>query len=99
MAIKKRLDQLPYIYPAKRNTLKKNIGIEDRIVRFVVMDFLLGASFLGIELDPFWTNASFILSIILVITIIIGYSPIYHLLGISTKYVKPEEETNENHPE
>ena len=64
--------------------MKKNVGITDRIVRFVAVDLLLGISLMGMDVPAFLANAAFVLSIGLVITIIFGYSPLYHLLGLST---------------
>jgi hypothetical protein len=74
--------------------MKKNIGITDRIIRFVVIDVLLGLSFLGQDIPPYLATAAFIISILLAITIIIAYSPIYHVIGISTI-----EESNKETPD
>ena len=72
-----------YLYKIEK--MKKNIGISDRLIRFVLMDLLLGASYYGISLPLFWANLTFIISLGLIFTILIPYSPIYHLLGISTR--------------
>lgn len=64
--------------------MKKNIGISDRLVRFVLMDLLLGLSYLGMEIPPQILGISFIVSLYLIFTFIIGYSPLYHLFGIKT---------------
>ena len=72
--------------------MTKNIGIEDRIVRFVLLDLLLGVPYYGLEISPLVANASFIAVIALAITIITGFSPLYKLLGLSTVYKKPAEE-------
>ena len=65
--------------------MKKNVGISDRIIRFVIVDLLLSLSLVGLEIPETYATIIFIVSIILVLTVLIGYSPIYHLLGISTK--------------
>lgn len=65
--------------------MKKNIGISDRIIRFVAFDLLIGASFMGFE-TPLWAAAiAFFLSLSLIFTVITGYSVLYRLLGISTR--------------
>ncbi len=65
--------------------MKKNIGITDKIIRFVVIDLLLGLSYLGKDIPESLAYISFIIVILLVISMITSYSPIYHLLKISTR--------------
>lgn len=65
--------------------MKKNLGITDRIIRFVAIDLLLGFSFMGFDIPMVYATVAFVWSIILILTIITGYSPVYHLLGISTQ--------------
>ena len=69
----------------KTEKMKKNLGISDRIIRFVAIDFLLGFSFLGYEIPEIYATLAFIGSFYLAITMIIGYDPIYHLFGIDTR--------------
>lgn len=69
----------------------KNIGISDRIIRFVFMDLLLGMCYWGMNVPEWFVNTSFILSIYLVITMIVGYSPLYHLFGFSTLEITKED--------
>jgi hypothetical protein len=64
---------------------RKNLSAIDRIVRFVIVDLLLGMSYLGEEIPMILAKIAFILSLILIVTIIVGYSPVYHILGISTR--------------
>lgn len=64
--------------------MKKNLGLTDRIIRFVAIDLLLGFSFMGFEIPMLYANIAFLLSIALLLTIITGYSPVYQILGIST---------------
>lgn len=64
--------------------MKKNLGITDRIIRFVAIDLLLGFSLMGYDIPPHLANAAFIISAFLALTIILAYSPIYHLFHIST---------------
>ena len=61
------------------------MGISDRIIRFVLVDLLLGISLMGMDIPIVMANLAFVLCVILVFTIITGYSPLYHLLGISTR--------------
>ena len=75
--------------------MKKNLGITDRIVRFVIFDVLLGATYLGIELPVGWAYASFIVSVLLLISIITGYSPIYHLIGWNTRNAELKSEKSD----
>ena len=64
--------------------IKKNIGFTDKIVRFVIIDLCLGASYLGTDLPAQWATAAFLLSLILIISLFSSYSLIYQMLGIST---------------
>lgn len=65
--------------------MKKNIGITDKIIRFVVIDLLLGFSYLGKDIPDSLAFVSFIIVILLVISMFTSYSVIYHLLNISTR--------------
>ncbi len=65
--------------------MKKNLSIEDRLVRFVIFDGLLGATLAGFDLPPGLHQFFYWVSIYIMVTIIFGYSPLYHLLGISTR--------------
>ena len=70
--------------------MKKNLGIADRIVRFVLVDFLIGSAYMGFDIPAVLSNVGFILAIILAISIVFGYSPIYHLFGWSTRDKKDD---------
>ena len=72
--------------------MKKNVGITDRIIRFVFMDLLLGMCLWGMNVPDWFSNLSFIVSIYLVFTILFGYSPIYRLFDFNTLESKSEEE-------
>ena len=63
----------------------KNLGSSDRLIRFVLMDFLLGFSLSGIDLSPWLANACFMLSMYLLLTMLAAYSPLYYLFGWDTK--------------
>ena len=65
--------------------MKKNLGITDRIIRFVLFDLLVGASLAGIALPMFVQYITFFGFLYLLLTLIIGFDPIYYLLGISTR--------------
>lgn len=73
--------------------MKKNIGIIDKIIRFVVIDLLLGLSYLGKDIPDNLAFVSFIIIILLVISMITSYSVIYHLLNISTRENKTGTKT------
>ena len=64
--------------------MKKNVGVTDRIIRFVIMDLLLGMCLWGMNVPGWMANASFIISIYLVFTMIFAFSPIYMLFRFST---------------
>ena len=64
--------------------MKKNLSTEDRIIRFVLFDLLIGVSLSGMDVGVVVANIVFILAIYVLATLIIGYSPIYHLLRINT---------------
>lgn len=64
--------------------MKKNTGITDRIIRFVLMDLLLGMSLWGLDVPMWFANTSFILSGYLVFTMLFAYSPLYAVIGFST---------------
>lgn len=65
--------------------MKRNIGTSDRIIRFVFMDLLLGMCLWGMNVPVWISNTSFIVSAYLVLTMILAYSPIYHIFGFSTR--------------
>ena len=71
--------------------MKKNIGITDRIIRFVLVDLLLGVSYLGADIPPVYANIAFVVSLLLILSIVFGYSLIYQLFGFSTIEEKTEE--------
>ena len=70
--------------------MKKNLGVSDRIIRFVLFDLLLGVSYLGLEVPSFVANTTFVFSLFLLLSLIIGYSPLYHLFGLSTVDTKQD---------
>jgi len=65
--------------------MKKNIGISDRIVRFVITDLLLGASLAGMDIPPSLSTLIFFGALLTGVSIVTAYSPIYHILGIDTQ--------------
>ena len=67
----------------------KNIGVIDKIIRFVVIDLLLGFSFLGKDIPPYLATISFVVCVLLVISMFTSYSPIYHVFGWNTREKKP----------
>jgi hypothetical protein len=65
--------------------MKKNVGITDRIIRFVAIDLLLGLSFLGFEIPMEYATVAFITAVIIGLPMIFGYSLVYQLMGWSTR--------------
>lgn len=64
--------------------MKKNIGIVDRIIRFVLFDLFIGANLSALEIASHWRMIFFAVAIILLFTIVTGFSVIYKLIGFST---------------
>lgn len=77
-------DAIMFVKDLNFKKMKKNIGITDRIIRFVAIDLLLGFSFMGFDIPMYYATIAFVLSMALVLTIITAYSPLYHLFEIST---------------
>lgn len=65
--------------------MKKNIGVTDRIIRFVLFDIIIGLSYLDFNIPPALSMVMFVVVMILLLTVIFGYSLLYQLLGISTR--------------
>ena len=65
--------------------MSKNIGISDRIIRFVIADLLLGASLAGMDIPPKLSTLIFIGALLTGLSIVTAYSPIYQLIGIDTR--------------
>lgn len=63
----------------------KNLGISDRIIRFVLFDFTIGLPLAGGDLPDWLKMTLLITSIILLITIVIAICPFYKIFGISTR--------------
>ncbi len=70
--------------------MKKNIGFIDRLIRFLIMDFLMGYYLFGAEIPVWLTQVFLVLSLGLFITVIFGYSPLYHLFKYDTLEKKGE---------
>ncbi len=69
--------------------MKQNVGLTDRIIRMIIaitlgsvyyMDFVSGTAAIVVV----------VLAVIGLVTSLIGYCPIYHILGISTAAEKKE---------
>ena len=63
---------------------KKNIGITDRIIRFVVFDFALGIVLTGFDIPDQLQLILVILGLYILFTVITGFSMIYKLFGYNT---------------
>lgn len=74
----------------------KNIGAIDKIIRFVIVDLLLGFSFLGKDIPSYVATVAFIISVLLVISMFTSYSPIYHVFGWNTREKKATSPETEN---
>jgi hypothetical protein len=70
--------------------INKNIGVFDRIIRFVIFDLLIAFSMSDFIENPLFANANTILMLVLLATVIIGFSPIYALFNFSTVELKTE---------
>jgi len=82
------------LFLTKKNQMKmaiklfeKNLGITDRIIRFVIFDLLVGASLAGMAMPIFAEYLAFFGFLYLLITLVIGFDPFYYFLGINTKDV------------
>ena len=64
--------------------MKTNVGTNDKTIRIVIGILFI---FLGVFGSRLWI----ILGLFALITGLIGYCPLYALLGISTNKVKPEK--------
>jgi hypothetical protein len=70
--------------------IRRNIGVFDRIIRFVIFDLLIAFSMSDFIENPLLANANTILMLLLLASIIIGFSPIYALLNFTTVELKTE---------
>jgi hypothetical protein len=71
--------------------MKKNLGVTDRIIRFVFMDLLLGMCLWGMNVPILVATVSFVLSLYLIATIVVGYDPLYHIVDFDTREVSSEK--------
>lgn len=65
--------------------MKKNIGIVDRIIRFVFFDLCLGANLSALDISVTWQVIFAMMAMNLLFTVITGYSVIYAITGFSTR--------------
>ena len=70
--------------------IRRNIGVFDRIIRFVIFDLLIAFSMSDFIENPLLANANTMLMLLLLASIIIGFSPIYALLNFTTVELKTE---------
>lgn len=71
----------------KEHAMKKNIGSTDMIIRLVLGLFIVSLIFWGPK--TLWG----LIGLVPIITGLIGYCPLYPLLGINTCRVKQKEST------
>ena len=64
--------------------MKKNLGVTDRLIRFIFVDFTIAFPLAGGEFPEWLTTTLFITGIVLFITVIIARCPFYKVLGINT---------------
>jgi hypothetical protein len=64
--------------------MKKNVGIVDRWLRFVPA-IVVAALTLGGVIPPIVAIVLGIVAVVLLLTSIVGYCPLYHLFGLSTR--------------
>ncbi len=71
--------------------MKKNLDPVDRLIRLVVFGFLLTLSYSGMDL-PMWVQSiALVLALVLLFSIITGFSPAYRLFGYSTFKVDDQD--------
>ena len=58
--------------------MKENVGYIDRMIRFVIAIVFI---IIGITVSPWW----YIVAVFALVTGLIGWCPVYAMLGISTK--------------
>ncbi len=67
-----------------------NIGIFDRVVRFLFAATLLAPAFVGVDTGPLgWLAIPVLASIYPMTTALIGWDPIYYWIGLSSVEVSP----------
>ena len=64
--------------------MKTNMGMIDRLLRLAVAATLAVLYFSGVIPDGFLAWTSWIVGVLMVITAIIGFCPLYVLFGINT---------------
>jgi hypothetical protein len=67
--------------------MKKNVCLADKVVR-VTLAALLTILVLTKVVIGVWANVLIVLSVVLVVTSLIGFCPLYAVLGINTCKVK-----------
>ncbi|MGA0559692.1 YgaP family membrane protein [Larkinella sp. VNQ87] len=63
--------------------MKKNIGFSDKTVRMLIAAVLLGV-FIADLLSGVWAAVALIVAGLMIVTSLVNFCPLYHLLGIST---------------
>jgi len=63
--------------------MKKNMGLADRLIRVVIAVVIITFYFINVQAETLQIIL-IVLSIIFLITSMIGYCPLYGLLGIKT---------------
>lgn len=63
-----------------------NVGLPDRVGRFIVTAGLLSVTLFGTGAAE-WGVYAALLSIPIMMTALVGYDPIYHMLGIRTAFI------------
>ncbi|MBX6379142.1 Protein of unknown function (DUF2892) [Thermoflavifilum aggregans] len=67
--------------------MKRNISTADRIIRFIVA-IVLGILYFNHTVTGTWGVILLIIGIVLFITALVNFCPLYRILGISTCKVK-----------
>lgn len=62
--------------------MNKNLGVIDRLARVAIGSLLISLALLGPKVAWGW------LGVIPLVTSILGWCPLYRLLGLSSRYVK-----------
>ena len=73
------------------DSVKRNVGTDDRVIRAVAGVVLLVLAFTGF-LSPGWTAVSAALAVFLLVSAAAGYSILYQVMGWSTRRAEVEAE-------
>lgn len=65
-------------------SFKRNVGMPERVVRNTLGILVLAAGIFG-RMSPVWSTIFVVFGVYLLLVVVIGYDPVYDILGISTR--------------